>query len=277
MTSRPSTTPTALEELLGITRRAQVLLLGTYHFKFSTNDMLKPQVILDMLSPEKQREIEEVVKLLKRFRPTKIALENKLDKDASLNADYRAYRGGAFSLTPWEGHQIGFRIAAAMGHERLYPIDEWGRQYESDEKLMEYARKRLGPKGADIPNDRLLFTLFDDAVAGFERIYRNLEKHMATHSLREHLLYVNSPEQISLGLAVYLAWADAEAGDYTLPDWISGWWYNRNLRIFANLKRITESPEDRILVIFGEGHIPILRHAVENSPVHELVEVSEYL
>ncbi|MGI6643380.1 MAG: DUF5694 domain-containing protein [Bacillota bacterium] len=277
MTSNPSTPPTALATLLGITRRAQVLLLGTYHFKFSTNDMLKPKVILDMLSPEKQQEIEEVVELLKRFRPTKIALEDKMGKDASLNADYRPYKDGAFTLTPWEGHQIGFRIASALGHQRVYPIDEWGRQYEPEEKLTEYARKRLGARGADIPDDRLFFTLFDYAVADFERIYRNLEQHMATHSLREHLLYLNSPQQISLGLAVYLAWADAEAGDYTLPDWISGWWYNRNLRIFANLKRITESPEDRILVIFGQGHIPILRHAVENSPKHELVEVSQYL
>ena len=100
---------------------------------------------------------------------------------------------------------------------------------------------------------------------------------MATHTLREHLLYLNSPDEIALNHCIYLAWADAGAGDYTLPDWISGWWYNRNLRIFANLKRITESPEDRILVIFGAGHIPILRHAVENSPKHELVEVRDYL
>lgn len=175
MTSHSNITPTTLQELLGINRRAQVLLLGTYHFKFSTNDMLKPEVVLDMLSPEKQREIEEVVERLKLFRPTKIAVENKLDKDASLNADYRAYRDGEFSLTPWEGHQIGFRIAAALGHDRLYPIDEWGRQYEPDGKLMEYARARLGAKGEDIAPDRLLFTLFDDAVAGFERIYRHQE------------------------------------------------------------------------------------------------------
>jgi hypothetical protein len=267
----------ALEELLGISEQAQVLLLGTYHFKFSTNDMLKPEVILDMLSLQKQCEIEEVVELLKDFRPTKVALENKLERDASLNTDYRAYREGTFHLTPWEGHQIGFRVAAALGHERVYPIDVMGRQYESDEELLKYARERLGQNGVDVPDDRLLFTLFDEAVAGFENIYRHLERHMANHTLREHLLYLNSPEQIRLGLAVYLAWADTAAGDYTLPDWISGWWYNRNLRIFSNLKRITESPKDRILVIFGSGHIPILRHAVENSPKHKLVEVGEYL
>lgn len=266
-----------LAELLGITRRAQVMLLGTFHFKFSMNDMLKPQVILDMLSPEKQREIEEVVECLKGFGPTKVAVEIRPEKEESLSADYSAYRDGKFTLTPWEGHQIGFRIAAAFGHERVYAVDEWGRQYEPDEKIIEYARARLGPKGDDLPVDRLFFTLFDEAVARFESIYRKQEQHMAAHSLREHLRYLNSPEEIALNHATYLAWADAEPGDYTIPDWISGWWYNRNLRIFANIKRITESPDDRILVIFGAGHIPILRHCVENSPKHELVEVSEYL
>ena len=51
----------------------------------------------------------------------------------------------------------------------------------------------------------------------------------------------------------------------------------RNLRIFANLKRITESPDDRILVVFGAGHVPILRHAIACSPKHELVDLRAYL
>jgi hypothetical protein len=33
----------------------------------------------------------------------------------------------------------------------------------------------------------------------------------------------------------------------------------------------------RILVIFGAGHIPILRHCVLASPEYNLVEVREYL
>ena len=33
--------------------------------------------------------------------------------------------------------------------------------------------------------------------------------------------------------------------EYTGPDWITAW-YNRNLRIFANLQRITEDAGERI-------------------------------
>jgi len=49
------------------------------------------------------------------------------------------------------------------------------------------------------------------------------------------------------------------------------------LRIFANLQRITQSAEERILLIIGRGHLAILRHCVLASPEYDLVEVHEYL
>lgn len=54
-------------------------------------------------------------------------------------------------------------------------------------------------------------------------------------------------------------------------------WYNRNLRIFANLQRITEQSDERILLVIGAGHVPILRHAVLAHPSYELIEVRERL
>lgn len=135
-----------LEEVVGLKERAQVLLLGTFHFSFPRHDALKPEATIDILSPEKQLEIEEVVNLLARFRPTKIAVEKRLEQEAELASNYSAYREGAFALSRWEGHQIGFRLAAMKSHDRLYPVDEWGRWYEPEEKLYEWARKRLGDR-----------------------------------------------------------------------------------------------------------------------------------
>jgi hypothetical protein len=56
-------------------------------------------------------------------------------------------------------------------------------------------------------------------------------------------------------------------------DILSIWWYNRNLRIFNNILKTSPQPEDRILVLFGNGHMPILRHLFESSPEFELVEL----
>ncbi len=98
------------------------------------------------------------------------------------------------------------------------------------------------------------------------------------HTLREILLDANSERNIQLGHGAYLVdWFKIGAGnDYPGVDRVTGW-YNRNLRIFANLQRITEQLDERILLIIGAGHLPILHHTTLTSPEYELVQVHEYL
>ena len=64
--------------------------------------------------------------------------------------------------------------------------------------------------------------------------------------------------------------------EHGIPDMQTAW-YNRNLRIFQNLQRITEGPGERILLVIGAGHVPIIRHAVISSPEYELVEVDQLI
>jgi len=94
----------------------------------------------------------------------------------------------------------------------------------------------------------------------------------------EYLLHLNTEERILASHGIYLV-GSFKAGvgeEYPGPDSKTAW-YNRNLRIFANLQRITEREDERILLIIGAGHLPILRHAVQASPEYALVEVSEHL
>jgi hypothetical protein len=49
-------------------------------------------------------------------------------------------------------------------------------------------------------------------------------------------------------------------------------WYRSNLHIFANLLRLVTSPADRILVIYGQGHVKLLRSFIEGSPDLQFVE-----
>ena len=42
-------------------------------------------------------------------------------------------------------------------------------------------------------------------------------------------------------------------------------WYKRNLRIFANINRITEPGRDRVLVIIGAGHLKLLKEFAAHS------------
>ena len=81
--------------------------------------------------------------------------------------------------------------------------------------------------------------------------------------LRAHQLYIDVLGKVVAG------------DDYAGPDLV-GNWYTRNLRIFANIDRISE-PGDRVLVLFGQGHAPILRDLVSTSEPMCLVEPGDYL
>jgi hypothetical protein len=67
-----------------------------------------------------------------------------------------------------------------------------------------------------------------------------------------------------------------EGDDYAGADMVITW-YHRNLRIFSNLHKISDNPADRIFVIYGAGHIPLLQRFAEDSPYFRLDDVKDYL
>lgn len=50
---------------------------------------------------------------------------------------------------------------------------------------------------------------------------------------------------------------------------------NRNIRIFRKIQQITTSPKDRILVLFGFGHIQLLKYFFECAPEFKLVKFGD--
>src|SRR5580698_10721136 len=54
--------------------RPEILVLGTYHMANPGRDVYNMQAD-DVLSPKRQQEIAELLEVLKKFRPTKIAIE----------------------------------------------------------------------------------------------------------------------------------------------------------------------------------------------------------
>ena len=58
-----------------------VMILGTYHMANPGGDAVNFEAD-DVLAPKKQRELQQLVKPLARFRPTKIAIEVDTRHDA---------------------------------------------------------------------------------------------------------------------------------------------------------------------------------------------------
>lgn len=53
-------------------------------------------------------------------------------------------------------------------------------------------------------------------------------------------------------------------------------WYRRNFKIAATIHAVAEDG-DRLVVIFGAGHIPVLEHALSSSGRFRLVDPLAFL
>ena len=68
------------------------------------------------------------------------------------------------------------------------------------------------------------------------------------------------------------------AGDNYIGADAVAWWYRRNLRIFANAYDLTNfDKEERVLLIYGSGHVWQLRQLFTDSPDFEYLEINDYL
>lgn len=238
----------------------RVMVLGTYHFVNRGNHVVESEVA-DVLAPEKQREIAEVLEWLAEFRPTKIAVEVELADAPLLDSVYRAYRTGEHELSRSELQQIAFRLAGRLDHARLHPIDHDGDFPYGP--VLEYAN-RHDPEAAEF--------LRRTTEESGERATRR-QREM---SVGEILRVMNDPASLAEDHSVYTRLATIGAGDGYAGAELVTRWYERNIHIFSNLDRIAE-PGDRILVVMGAGHAPILRHLIAHTPGMELVDVGEYL
>ena len=104
--------------------RAEVLVLGVFHMANPGRDIVNTQVD-DVLAPKRQAEIAELIAALKKFRPTKIAVEATFDDDVTAKR-YADYLAGTHTLTRNETQQIGFRLAKELGHKTLFAVDADG-------------------------------------------------------------------------------------------------------------------------------------------------------
>ena len=99
-------------------------------------------------------------------------------------------------------------------------------------------------------------------------------------SVVDKLIELNNPQSIREGLGSYLKAGflyEENPGDFTGVDFETGRWFNRNLRIIRNIQRIPRTSNDRILVIFGAGHMNLLNPLLDISTDFELVSPLPYL
>jgi hypothetical protein len=249
------------------TTRAKVLLLGVWHFDYPNRDIhqIDSSNMVDVLTPERQKEMDQVIDLLKKYQPTKICVESQ--RPGRIDSLYNAYLSGDYILTRNEVDQIGFRLAMQLSHKKVYAVDANSYADDYEDKYPEIEKLWSKEFSAD-PQSALRW---DTSFASW---YNYQDEMLAHCTILEKLTYVNDPRNVLRMYGNYVVGGFNTTNNFG-PDKLALWWYDRNLRIFNNILNTKPAPEDRILVIFGSGHQPILQHCFEASPQFELVPFSD--
>jgi len=243
------------------TARAEVLVVGVYHMANPGRDVFNTQTD-DVLSPRRQAEIAQVVVALKDFRPSKIAVEAGFN-DSRILQRYADYVAGNYELTRNETDQLGFRLAKELGHVTVHPVDVSGEfPYP---RLVKYAQAT----GRE--------TEFDALQRESAESVETLSSYIASHTVMEALLYLNSEEYVAGAVGSYFRLAEfGEPWDWAGADLVSDW-FRRNMRIYSNIVRLVESPDERVLVIYGAGHVGWLQYAFGSNPGIRLRTLDEFV
>jgi hypothetical protein len=240
--------------------RAEVLVLGTYHMANPGHDIFNMQAD-DVLAPKRQAEMASLIEVLKKFHPTKIAVESDAGTDR-IPKRYADYLAGKYELTANEIDQIGLRLAKELGHKTVYPVDADGDfPYQ---RLVNYAKGSGRSKELDAIN------------AVFAGNVKAQGAYLASHSILDTLLFVNTDDRATQEVGLYYRMAAiGEPQDWAGADLV-GEWFRRNMRIYTNVSKLADSPNERVLVVFGTGHLGWLRHDFASDPSLRLRKLSEF-
>ncbi len=245
--------------------KTKILVVGSFHFDYPNLDAHKTEKgdQVDVLSPKTSREVTELINYIKKFKPTKIAIEAWPNWNA--NQKLKEYKEGKHTNQRDERYQIAMRTAQELGLNELYSIDA--------NSVIDNLSEKFGKK------DSMYFKnlsadydfLSDDSISKQYNDFYKSSEPKNFNSLLNLFKYMNSKEYHQYEYGAYLT-GDFKLREHDGADMLALYWYNRNLRMFRNIQNIPHNSEDRILVVVGNGHASVLRQLFTSSPEFDYTE-----
>jgi hypothetical protein len=236
----------------------RVMLIATYHFSNPGQDLNNVKSV-DVLAPQRQRELEAVTQSLARFEPNSVAVEWP---DDIVDERYPKFMGGTLAVSRNEVVQLGFRLASARKLKLVRGLDVDG-DFPFD-PVVAWASSH----GRQTEIDRMLAL----GAAEVTRISALQEKHSIGGVLRD----MNPPAAIAKNHSFYPTLLSMGEGTQQPGAALVSAWYSRNLAICARLMQAARAG-DRIAVFYGQGHVYLLRQCLSEQSNVELVDALDYL
>lgn len=240
----------------------EVMIVGVYHLG-DTSDLINVERKNDI---DLELEAKEVVDALSRFNPTKLAVEADREVQSKLNESYRKYLLNDPTPMKNEIETIGFPLAKESGISEVSCIDWRGDDNEiaTIGDIFQYA-KEYEPE-----RYKKIMTTY------MEPMQREAEEWSKLPIL-EGYKRVNEAETVKKMHQFYMEFAMiGKEKDYYAMDWLT-WWYKRNLILYTNVRRLISTPQDRVLLLIGGGHVHLIKQFLEESGVCTVADANKYL
>lgn len=246
-------------------RPVQVMVVGTWHFANHNRDLHNVKSA-DVLTAPRQRELQEVVRALETFRPTKVMVEQLPTTPDLVDHKFERFSPAMLRSDPEEYVQIAYHVASDLGLQ-VYAINEQPSDGEPDYfpygKVQEYAERHDQTAILDALSKR---TEADTQAFG---------ESQASSTMAQLLLRTNDPDFFG-GMAAYYGMLRIGDTEQQPGAELNAMWYLRNAKIFAKLMKVAV-PGDRIIVVYGAGHAYWLRHFAAETPGFVNVDPRPYL
>lgn len=245
-------------------KKKQILIIGTFHFENPGLDIAKVKTF-NVMTDKSQKELENITNKIKAFGPDKIFVEWSFDRQNKLDKFYAKNTDSLLHKDADEIVQLALRSAKKLGHKKLYGIDynETNFPYDSLTKGMKEANQ------LDLLKTNL------ETMAYYENSFN---EKITKYSLTELLVDTNTKKSSTDNVSWYLATAnrggktDNFVGAYLVSEW-----YRRNLYMYSLIQKLTESKDDKVMVLLGAGHTAMLREFIKYDPTFEIVELETIL
>jgi len=241
--------------------RIKVLNLGVFHFGI-TPDANKTEY--DENDKKNLREIKEITKALAKFNPTVILVEVVPGHQDILEQEYEKYKRNPSSLTKFSGTEtelLGFEVGRLANTTKIFGIDhKLNYMYSADDFA-----KSLDAKNYFLVSERL-------------ENYSEKRNDVKEIGLKKKLLSMNTENYYDYLINVnadLLTYANSEE-EFEGADQAAKF-YQRNLRMYANINKLELDTNDRILIISGAAHASFFHKFMSRSPIYELVDWEKFL
>jgi len=247
---------------LGQEPKTKVMLLGCFHFDNPGLDVAKFENA-NILSEKRQKEVFEIVELLKQFKPDKIFVEVPVELQGRLDSNIFKYKNGQFTLRGTETHQLGYRLAKEL-NSSLYAVDYRDAQFPFDSLVRSATEAKQ-------------FNLLGYMKRSIDSIQNDFNESLKKNTIREILLNQNTDAVSELQVGSYFDFLVAGKEGNHIGSYLTSEWWRRNMIIYENILKRLDGKEKKILVIFGSGHTSLLKEMMKYNKNFELVPVKSIL